>query len=265
MSRLQFKLNKKSMFIWMGVLGLMIVGFMAFFPTMSSEGLQELMAGMSDDILQVLGFETFPDFSKIDQFFGYIFQYVVMALLVYAVTLGLNTFLKEEKEGTIEYLYAQPITRVRLVLAKLWGNIMIMGGLLVVVIGLSMAMLGVFAPEDVGIFDLLVRSVPVFGFVIMTSFLYLLLGTGLSLILPSTVSTTGVGMGLVFGPYILGMMAQMVEALKPLEFISILHTTMPSRLYAGSFDYLSYGVWIVVSVVVFMYGLHVFRSRNIQV
>ena len=79
----------------MGVLGFMIVGFMAFFPTMAEEGLQELMAGVPDDILQVLGFESFPDFSKIDQFFGYIIQYVMMALLVYSISLGLNTFLKE--------------------------------------------------------------------------------------------------------------------------------------------------------------------------
>ena len=71
---------------------------------MAEEGLQELMAGMPDDILQVLGFESFPDFSKIDQFFGYIIQYVMMALLVYSISLGLNTFLKEEKDGTIEFL-----------------------------------------------------------------------------------------------------------------------------------------------------------------
>ena len=132
MRRLQFNLNKKSMLIWMGVLGFMIVGFMAFFPTMAEEGLQELMAGMSDDILQVLGFESFPDFSKIDQFFGYIIQYVMMALLVYSISLGLNTFLKEEKDGTIVFLYAQPITRTKLVLDKLMGNLMVIGSILLV-------------------------------------------------------------------------------------------------------------------------------------
>lgn len=265
MRRLQFNLNKKSMFIWMGVLGFMIVGFMAFFPTMAEEGLQELMTGMPDDILQVLGFESFPDFSKIDQFFGYIIQYVMMALLVYSISLGLNTFLKEEKDGTIEFLYAQPITRTKLVLDKLMGNLMVIGSILLVVIGLSVITLVVFAPKGIEINSILIDSIPVFSFMILVTVLFLLLGTGLSLILPSTVSTVGVSMGVVFGPYVLGMMAQMVDALGSLEFISILHTTMPSRIYAGSFDYLSYGIWIGISLALFIYGLYYFKKRNIYV
>ena len=245
MRRLQFNLNKKSMFIWMGVLGFMIVGFMAFFPTMAEEGLQELMAGVPDDILQVLGFESFPDFSKIDQFFGYIIQYVMMALLVYSISLGLNTFLKEERDGTIEFLYAQPITRTKLVLDKLMGNLMVIGSILLVVIGLSVITLVVFAPKGIEINSILIDSIPVFSFMILVTVLFLLLEDWLIVVgLPSTVSTVGVSMGVVFGPYVLGMMAQMVDALGSLEFISILHTTMPSRIYAGSFDYLSYGIWI---------------------
>lgn len=265
MIRLQIKLNKKSIVIWMAVLGLMIVGFMAFFPTMSDQGLQELMAGMSDSTLQILGFDTFPDFSKVDQFYGYIIQYVMMALLVYAITLGLNTFLKEEKEGTIEFLYAQPMTRSRLVFDKLVGNMLNLLSILGVVIGLSVLTLIIFTPSGVEVSSILVKSIPVFISMILVTFLFLILGTGLSLMLPSSISSIGVAMSIVFGPYVLGMMAQMVEVLEPFEFISILHTTMPARIYIQNYDYLSYGLWIVLSVVTFIYGLHYFKKRDIHV
>ena len=220
---------------------------------------------MSDSVLQVLGFATFPNFSEIEQFYGYIIQYVMMALLVYAITLGLNTFLKEEKEGTIEFLYAQPITRRQLILSKLWGNIRVLLNILAIVIGLSLLTIFIFVPENIEFIDVLMNSIPVFAMMIAVTFMFLLLGTGLSLLLKSEVSTTGVGMFVVFGPYVLGMMAQMVDALKSFEFISILHTTMPSRIYDGSYDILSYVLWGAVSTVIFAYGIRYFEKRNIEV
>lgn len=262
MIKLQFKLNRKTMLLWMGIIAVMILGFMGFFPTMADENLQSLMEGMSDSILQVLGFETFPNFSDIKQFYGYIIQYVNMALLVYALTLGLNTYLKEEQDGTIEYLYAQNMSRTQLITGKLIANLITLSLVLLVLIGLSCLTFFIYSDDA---FAIMGASIPVFLIMILSSFIFLLLGTGLSLILKSTVSISGVALGIVFIPYVIGMMTQMVESIKVFEFISIIHTTMPDRIYAGNYDLLSYGLWIGISLITFIYGFHYFKKRDIHV
>lgn len=265
MTKLQFKLNKKSMFLWIGILNLMIIGFMAFFPTMADEGLQQLMEGMSDSILQVLGFDTFPDFSKIDQFYGYIIQYVTMALYVYAITLGLNTFLKEEKDGTIEYLYSLPQTRKELILSKLMGNLQSLTWVLISIALSSLSMIAIFTPIQQDTIKTILDTLPVLASISFWAYLLLLLGTGLSLILKTQVSSIGVAMGIVFLPYIIGMMSQMVSALKSFETLSLLHTTMPDRLYAQSYNMTSYFLWFTLCIGIFISGFYTFEQRDIKV
>lgn len=262
--RLQLKLNRKSVIVWMIIISLMIFGFMAFYPTMADENLQILMEGMSDSILQILGFDSFPDFSQIDQFYGYIIQYVSMALLVYASILGLSTFLKEEREGTIEFLYAQPATRTQLVLTKLMAHSIILADLLLVIISTSILSFIIFTPKDVGAMSIIIKTIPVFGMMTLNAFIFLLFATGLSLILKSTISPTAVAMAMVFGPYLIGMMAQMIDVLKPIECLSILHTSMPDRIYAGKFDFISLSIWLVVSISIFLCGLHRFQKRDMK-
>ena len=252
------------MLIWVGLLSLMIFGFMSFYPTMADQGMQELLEGMSDSMLQILGFDTFPDFSKIDQFYGYIIQYINIALVVFAVTLGLNTYLKEERDGTIEFIFNQPLTRTQLIIQKLIGNILILGCILVAVILVSIISIAIFVPADAELSSVLISTIPVFGMLVLNTLLFLLLGTGLSLILSSDISVTGIGMGIVFVPYVLGMMAQMIEPLKSFEFISILHTTMPDRIYAGTYNANSIILWVVLAGATFIYGMIHFQKSDIK-
>ena len=264
MTKLQFKLNKHSMLIWVGLLSLMIFGFMSFYPTMADQGMQDLLEGMSDSMLQILGFDTFPDFSKIDQFYGYIIQYINIAIVVFAVTLGLNTYLKEERDGTIEFLFNQPLTRTQLIVQKFIGNILILGSILLAVIIVSCISIAIFVPTDANLNSILLSTIPVFGMLILSTFIFLLLGTGLSLILSSDLSVTGIAMGIVFVPYVLGMMAQMIEPVKRFEFISILHTTMPDRIYSGTFNSNSIILWLVLAGTTFIYGMIHFQKRDIK-
>ena len=75
----------------------------------------------------------------------------------------------------------------------------------------------------------------------------------------------GVAMAVVFIPYVLGMMAQMVAALEPLKFISILHTSMPDQIYAGTVDFLSIGLWSLLAIGTFCFGMYHFQKRDINI
>lgn len=263
--KLHFKLNMKSMVVWIVTLSAMIVGFMAFYPTMADTSMQALIQGVPDSMLQVLGFDHFPDFSKIEVFYGYIMQYIMMGIAVYAIVLGLNTFSKEVRDGTIEFLYAQPITRTELVLQKLAANTLVLTIVTTVMILVSCLTFAIFLPTGIFLNDLVMQSLPVFASFWILAEVFLVLGTGLSLLLPTSLSTMGVAMAVVFIPYVLGMMAQMVEALEPLKFISILHTSMPDQIYAGTVDFLSIGLWSLLAIGTFCFGLYHFQKRDINI
>ena len=45
-----------------------------------------------------------------------------MAGGIYAAILGVSSLAKEESEGTVEFLYSKPVTRSRIVTAKILAN-----------------------------------------------------------------------------------------------------------------------------------------------
>ena len=135
MIRLHIKLNLKGIILWALILLLIVFGFMAFFPSMANDSMKELvdgkLNGLPDSILSIVGFETFPDFTDINVFYGYIMQYVMMALAVFSMSLGLNTYIKEEKEGTIEFLFAQPQSNSLSILLPFIFHIFITGNIVI--------------------------------------------------------------------------------------------------------------------------------------
>jgi len=63
------------------------------------------------------------DFTKITNFYGYILQYITLALMVYVTIVTVSTLVKEETDGTIEFLYSKPVSRNMIFLQKSFANI----------------------------------------------------------------------------------------------------------------------------------------------
>ena len=76
MKTLQYKLNRKSQWLWIAALSLMLFGFMAFFPSMANDAMKDLvdnkLNGLPDSIMNIVGLDSFPDFTDIKVFYGYI-------------------------------------------------------------------------------------------------------------------------------------------------------------------------------------------------
>lgn len=269
MIRLHIKLNLKATILWALILLLIVFGFMAFFPSMANDSMKELvdgkLNGLPDSILSIVGFETFPDFTDINVFYGYIMQYVMMALAVFSMSLGLNTYIKEEKEGTIEFLFAQPQSRQSLILNKLAANILLLTVVITTLVASSVLSFILFKPESINLGTLLSDNLIVFLSYYLLSFIFLLLGTSLSMLLPSSVSVIGISMALVFLPYLVGTMATMIKELKFIKGVSILHTLMPNQLYSNTINWMSLILWCLVSLALFMVAYQSFKNRDIKI
>lgn len=269
MRKLHIKLQKKSTMIWTLLLSGIVFFFMAVYPSMANESMQQLVDGkmeaLPDALLAIVGFEVIPDFTDIRVFYAYIMQYINIALSIFALSLGLSSFLKEEETGTIEFIYAQALSRKDFVLQKFFANLQLIlftVSMLVLSSGLSFI---VFRAEEIKIWDLVIETLPIFASYYGLALIFLVLGSGLSLLLKSGSSASGLSMALVFVSYIMGIISSMVDFLQPLESISILHTFLPSSIYAGSFDFLSFLLWLSFALGSFLLGIYRFEKRDIQV
>ena len=99
----------------------------------------------------------------------------------------------------------------------------------------------------------------------MLAFIFLILGSGLSLLLKPGTKVSGVSMGLVFSTYFIGVMAMMSELLAPLKSISILHALFPSEVYSNKVNGNSVMAWGILALIVFVFGLLRFMKRDIEV
>lgn len=269
MKTLQIKLNKKSTLIWSALLAGITFAFMAVFPSMANESMQMLVDGkldaLPDALLAIVGFESIPDFTDIRVFYAYIMQYINIALAIFSLSLGLSAFLKEEENGTIEFIYAQAISRKEFVLQKLFANILLTVAVVLGLIFASTLSFVAFRPEGVDLIELIIETLPLFLSYFAIALIFLFLGTGLSFILKSGTSVSPVSMGIVFMTYIVGLMSSMLDLLEPMKHLSILHALFPSAIYEGDLNAGSLVLWVIGSLLIFYVGMHRFNHRDINV
>lgn len=269
MRNLQLRLNKKTAIVWSSILFGFIFIFMAVYPSMANDSMQMLvdgkLEGLPPALLSIVGFETIPDFTKITVFYAYIMQYMNIALAIFALGLGLGSFLQEESDGTIEYLFAQPLSRKELVVEKLKANLIIIFSVVSLIVLAGLLSFFIFKPEEVILLDLIVETVPLFASYYLLAAIFLILGSGLSLVLKSGSKVSTTAMAIVFATYFIGIMASLTDVLEPLKAVSILHSLFPSTIYTGEINYFSVGLWIFVAIAFFIFGLTNFNKRDILV
>ena len=108
--KFEFKRQFKSLIIWTTVCSALVVLFMALFPSMKEMGMQELVGSklevLPEAFLEAFNISGATDFSNISDFSAYVLQYIIMVGGIYAAILGVSALVKEESEGTIEFLYS---------------------------------------------------------------------------------------------------------------------------------------------------------------
>ena len=127
----EFKRLLKSCIIWSLVCGALITLFMSLFPTMEDMGMKQIvndkMGGMPVEILKA--------------------QYIAMASAVYGAILGVNSLIREESQGTIEFLYSKPINRLKIVTSKLCAIVAIFYVYILIIGTITMGVCYMVKPE----------------------------------------------------------------------------------------------------------------------
>lgn len=230
--RLELRNLRKSALVGTFFLGLVIALMLAFFPAMQTDSMQALagakMDGISPLLLKALGLADILDFSVISHYFGYVIQFVGLAIMIVIVQQATSLFIKEETDGTIEFLAAKPVSRSDIFLQKSLAH-------LASVVGLSMVLwlitlIGYLAVSDYAIGAALYEVSIIYLAILFVSLIYSSIGFLLSTVVKSSKSASGIAMGIVFGTYILGMLSSIVPDLGILVWLSPLDWIKTEKL-----------------------------------
>ncbi|MDL2225045.1 ABC transporter permease [Eubacteriales bacterium OttesenSCG-928-M02] len=236
-----------------GALGIIavIAVLLGFFPAMQNESMQALagakMAGLDEGLLQALGLSTMMDFTVITNFFGFAVQYLNLAILVLVVQQAVALFIKEETDGTIEYLGAKPVSRDDIVWQKLLGHLALVVASFAAYAVATVA--GYLLVSDFTFGQAVREAAIFFGAMLFVTLVFSALGVLASTLIKSSKGVSGITMGLVFGTFVLGILGAMIPRLEFLKWLSPMDWIKTEKL-------MSVGIlpeeWVVGIVVILL-------------
>ncbi|HAN20743.1 MAG TPA: ABC transporter permease [Clostridiales bacterium] len=271
--KLEFKSTFKSLILWSCIVAFILVLFMAFYPSMSGDEMKDLintkMSAIPESILKAMGIADIPDFTDMMQYYAYVLQYVVLAGAIYASILGANTLIKEETDGTIEYLYAQPVTRIQITLYKLLSSISSFFIFIAAIAVVSSVIFLMFKPENTDFIKIITDTKIILSGVMFSGLIFLSIGFLISTVIKSAKQATPISIGIVFGTYILGMFSKTVSdkvALADnLKYLSPIDYGMPLDMLKNGFDTINIVLGILIIVVCISFSFVLYNKKDLKI
>ncbi|MCH6268751.1 ABC transporter permease subunit, partial [Neobacillus citreus] len=145
----ELKSHRKSLIIWCIGVFLMVVSGMQKYAGLSSSGqsLNDLFQDMPKSLQVVMGVGEL-DMNKVSGYYGMLFIYLLLMATIHAAMLGATIISKEERDKTSEFLFVKPVSRTKIIIAKLlaaFTNILIFN---LVTWGSSIVIVGKYADGE---------------------------------------------------------------------------------------------------------------------
>ncbi len=267
--KMEFKKGLKPLAIWSIICILLVILFMSMFPSMKDSGMQELvntkMGAMPPALLEAFNLKDVPDFSQLNQYFSYVFQYIVISGYIYASLLGAKSLIKEESEGTIEFLYAHPISRTKIVTMKILSSASLFY-LFIMIIGIASTLMSLAVkPADLAITSLLIDFKLMFLGFFLVGLVFMSIGFLISVVIPHLRLAMPLSIGLFFISYLLGIFSGMIEKLSFLKYISPFHYAVPSEIIKNGIEPFYIIVALLIIIVSFIVTYLLYKKKDFRI
>ena len=254
----ELKANLKSLLIWGGIVILfVVVGFSKF---SAYEGNPELLAILDElppAMLSAFNFEAF-NLTTITGFFGVMFTYFALLLSIAAAMWGSDIISKEERDKTVEFSLTLPVTRSRVVTAKIFAAVVNCIALLLITWGAAIAGAAQYQPDS-EFYNFL--SLSMLALFIM-QLIFLAVGIFLGCAMKQYKRASSAAVALLLGTYFMSIISGLNENLEFLKYFSPFKYFNPATLLHESKIDLTF-VWLSAGIVaVLLVGAYVSYSRR---
>ena len=213
----ELKAYRKSMIIWCIAIFLMIVSAIGKFSAYARTGrsMNELLSQIPKPIKAVLGMGDF-DLTKVSGFYGMFYLYLLLMAAVHASMLGANIISKEERDKTSEFLMVKPVSRSKIITAKLSASLFHVIVFNLVTLILSIILLGKYSGGEniTGEICILMAGM------LLSQLIFLLIGTGIAAAGRRPKSAASAATAVLLVSFILSSAVNMSSRLENLKYIT---------------------------------------------
>lgn len=260
---MEMKANTKSLIIWcIGIL-LMVGAGMGKYAGLSTSGqsVNDVMNNLPKALQSMFGIGTF-DLSKASGFYALLFLYLVLMTTIHAAMLGANIISKEERDRTSEFLMVKPISRNKIISAKLlvaFVNIIIIN---VVTLISSIVIVGYLGKGEAVNGDIEILMAGMF----MLQLMFMFIGTALAAISKKPKTAPSVATGIILATYILSTAIDMNAKLENLKYFTLFKYFEAKNLIANrGFDPVFTILSIMIIVILLCVTYAFYKKRDLSV
>lgn len=252
----ELKSLRKSTIIWTCSIVAMAVLYFSIYPSMAKDAdkFKELLAGYPESVRAMLGI-SLDTITSILGFYSMIFSFITLFGAIQGMNIGISILSKEVRERTADFLLVKPVSRQKIVSAKLMAALT----MIVITDVIYYAVASIFA-NNVKTED---YSNKLFFMISLTLFfiqiIFLAIGVVVSVFFNKIKSVLPISLGIVFGLYFIGALIATGDS--DIErFISPFKYFNPSYIIKNSsfeVPYLIAGAVIVIVSIIVSYIIYI--------
>ena len=259
----ELKAHRKSLIIWSVAIFFMIVSSIGKFTAYAETGqsMNELLSQIPSSIKAVLGMGNF-DLTKVSGFYGMLYLYLLLLAAVHASLLGANIISKEERDKTTEFLMVKPVSRTKIITAKLLAALFNISVFNLVTLILSVVLMGKYARGENITGEISILMVGMF----ILQLIFLVIGTATAAISRQPRSAPSIAAAILLVTFIISSAININRRLESLKYLTPFEYFRADKLLnGGGFEpvFLILSLVLIAGLVLVTYAAY--KKRDLHV
>jgi ABC-2 type transport system permease protein len=258
----EVRANLKSLLIWSVVVVLFItIGITKFSAYESNPEMLEVLDKMPSALTTAFNFKAF-NLTTITGFYGVMFTYFALMATISAAMWGSDIISKEERDKTVEFALTLPVTREKVVTAKILAAVVNCVGLLLVMWVASLVSVAQYNPDREFFEYLALLMLALF----IMQMVFLAIGVFLGCAMSQYKRAGSVAVSLLLGTYFLSVISGLHENLEFLKYFTPFKYFNPATLLRDSTIDVNYVLLSVVIIVACIAGGYfTYKRRDLYI
>jgi ABC-2 type transport system permease protein len=221
----------------------------------------EILDSMPPALLEMFQMNTF-NLTTITGFYGVMFIYFSLIATISAAMWGSDVISKEERDKTVEFTLTLPVTRQKLITAKILAAMVNCIALLLIIWGASLVAAGQYQPGSEFYEFLALSMVALF----VIQMVFLAVGFFLGCSMKQYKRAGAVAISVLLGTYFLSIISSMNENLEFLSYFSPFTYFNPATILNESTIDLAYvGLSLAIIAVLIVGGYYTYARRDLYI
>lgn len=269
---MELKSNFGKMIAWAIVMIVLVGLLLLFYPFMMGHQMKQLfdtvVSQMNAPLRSILGLREKMDYTNVGEYLAWIYHYMAILIVIFAIQLGTSSLSKEQTMGNIQYLYSNPIRKTEIVTQKFAADLLIYIIFLLILSAATfgiMSAIGISMKETINTQDLLLSVIKIFLALLGSGLVFLSIGFFFSSMSNSSIHGDALSVLFVFlivifiiAAKIIGGIFATVASLMPTEAFH------PFDFVTSNFNLMALGINVILFILLMIMTFGIYSSKELK-